>query len=176
MPSSDARPKRWLVLALALWAAAAHAQRAAQGFGVDRLYLAPPGAGWFVMDDLDIRGRLGGAMGISLGWARNPLVLQGAGGPFAVVSDQVSADMGAAVTYRRFRFSLGFALPFVVIGQSGKVGDVAYTAPAVDPGSLPDGIGDVRLGVDVRALGDVGGPFRLGAGAQLFVPSGRRSA
>jgi hypothetical protein len=173
MRSSDLALR--LLLALALWAPAAHAQRAAQGYGVDRLYVAPPGAGWFVMDDLDIRGRLGGAMGLSLGWARNPLVLQGSGGRFALVSDEVTADIGAAVSYRRFRFSLGFSLPFVVIGESGRVGDVAYTAPAVDPGSLPDGVGDVRLGVDVRALGEPGGPFRLGASAQLFLPSGRRA-
>ena len=35
----------------------------------------------------------------------------------------------------------------------------------------PDILTDVRIGFDARILGDPKGPFRLGAGAQLYVPS-----
>jgi hypothetical protein len=35
----------------------------------------------------------------------------------------------------------------------------------------PDILTDVRVGFDARILGDPKGPFRLGAGAQLYIPS-----
>jgi hypothetical protein len=42
----------------------------------------------------------------------------------------------------------------------------------VDLGTNPDTIADPRIGVDVRLFGEPAGPFRLGAGMQLFVPAG----
>ena len=42
----------------------------------------------------------------------------------------------------------------------------------VDFGSNPDTLSDVRIGVDARLLGAWDGPFRLGLGAQLWIPSG----
>jgi hypothetical protein len=54
-----------LALAAAAFAAArapaALAQQRAEGFAVERFYSAAPGGGWFVMDDLSLRGGLGGA-------------------------------------------------------------------------------------------------------------------
>ena len=50
------------------WSTTARAQQQAEGFGVERLYLSAPGGGWFVMDSLDMRGGLGGAMaGLTIG-------------------------------------------------------------------------------------------------------------
>src|SRR5579871_5668240 len=165
MPSSD---RKWaLCAALLLGSTSAHATQPAEGFAFERLYPSAPGAGWFVMDDLDIRAGLGGTMGLSLGYERNPLRIASGGNQVTVVSDQLAADFGGAITYDRFRFYLNLDMPFVIAGQSGTAGRYSFTAPSVNPSSLPDPLSDVRLGTDVLLLGQSGQPFRLGAGAQL---------
>src|ERR1700685_3919264 len=82
----------------------ADAQQQPSGFAVERLYQSAPGGGWFVMDDLDIGGRLGGAVSLTSGYARNPLVITGPDGKkLAVVSEEAFVDFGAAITHDRFR-------------------------------------------------------------------------
>jgi hypothetical protein len=44
---------------LTFWPSLAGAQQQTAGFALERLYQSAPGGGWFVMDDLDISGRLG---------------------------------------------------------------------------------------------------------------------
>jgi len=39
----------------------------------------------------------------------------------------------------------------------------------VNPGVDPDTLSDYRIGFDARILGQPGGRFRLGAGAQLII-------
>jgi hypothetical protein len=155
-------------------AATALAQQQAQGFGVERFYPSAPGAGWFVMDSLDMHGNLGGVMALTTGYARDPWRVRSSDGSqrLAVVSDDAFADFGFAVTYQRFRLYLNIDMPLAIEGQSGTVGGLSYTAPTVDPGSSPDALTDARIGFDARILGDERSPFRLGAGAQLFVPNG----
>ncbi len=174
MPSS-----RLLALALAgfvgtfAFDVSAHAQ--AKGFAVERLYPSAPGGGWVVMDDLDLHGRLGGDLQLTLGYAANPLRVTDGVHRLAVISDQAFADVGAALTWDRWRVYVNFAMPLAVYGQSGTVGNYSFGGPALDLGSDPDVISDVRLGADVRLLGRPGGPIRLGVGAQLFVPFGDRA-
>jgi hypothetical protein len=171
-----------VVLALATaWSAVSRAQQQPQGFGVERLYPSAPGGGWFVMDDVSMRGGLGGVMALSTGYARDPLRISSTDGAQRVnlVSDQAFADFGFAATYDRWRVYLNIAMPLLVQGEGGMVGAYAFTPPTVpgyaSPGltlsSGPDVLTDIRLGVDARILGDARGPFRLGAGAQVFVPS-----
>jgi hypothetical protein len=145
----------------------------APGFGVERLAPSAPGGGWLVMDQLDLPGPLGGAMSVTLGYARNPLRVGEARLP--VVSDQATVDIGAALSYWRIRVYLNFAAPLAIYGQSGDAGGYAFTGPSVNLGSNPDTIADVRFGADVRILGRTGGRFRLGAGAQLDIPTDRKS-
>jgi hypothetical protein len=163
-----------ILLAGVTWATAAGAQQKAQGFGVERFYPPAPGAGWFVMDSLDMHGNLGGVMALTMGYAHDPWRVRSADGSqhLAVVSDNAFADFGFAVTYERFRLYLNIDMPLAIQGQSGTIGGLSYTAPTVDPGSSPDTLSDARVGFDARIVGDEGSPFRLGAGAQLFVPNG----
>ena len=164
------------LLAVFAWASSAEAQQA-QGFAVDRLYLSAPGAGWVVMDALDMRGGLGGAAAMSVGYARAPLQVTSRDGAqrLTVVSKQASANFGFAVTYDRWRLYLDADMPFVISGTSGTVDGYQYVAPPVDIGTNPDTLSDPRIGFDARLVGDATSPFRLGAGAQLFVPNGNRS-
>jgi hypothetical protein len=50
-----------------------------------------------------------------------------------------------------------------------------FTAPSVSFGTTPDTVSDPSVGFDIRLLGEPGGLFRLGAGAQLIFPNGNRS-
>jgi hypothetical protein len=146
----------------------------AEGYGVERLYLSAPEGGWFVMDDLDLHGALGAAGEVTVGYARNSLRVTDGRTRLAVVSDQAFADFGMALTYDRWRFYLNFDAPLVGEGEGGTLGGFAFQHPPIDLGFDPDLLSDVRLGLDGRLWGAPGGPFRLGASAQLFVPSGNR--
>jgi hypothetical protein len=163
-------------VALAISAADARAQQQAQGFAVERFYPAAPGGGWLVMDDLSLQGGLGGAIELTSGYAYRPLLVATTDGSqrLAVVQDQAFADVGLALTYDRYRVYANFPGPLAVSGQSGIVGGYQFTAPAVDIGNNPDTFSDCRIGFDARIFGELGAPLRLGAGAQLLVPSGTR--
>jgi hypothetical protein len=162
---------------LSFWPLLAQAQQQAAGFAVERLYQSAPGAGWFVMDDLDISGRLGGAVSLTSGYARNPLVITGPDGKqkLAVVSEEAFVDFGAAITHDRLRAYINFPIPLLLSGTSGTLGQYQFTAPSVSLGTNPDSVFDPRIGFDIRLLGTPGSLLRLGAGAQLIFPSGNRS-
>jgi len=166
MPSSRA-PRGWALGALLL-AFGARAQTPVQGFAAERFYPSPAGAGWLVMDSLDMHGRLGGALSFSAWYARDPLRVGGT----AVVTDSAHGLIAGAVSWESWRFSFGFDFPLAVKGRSATIGGYAYPAPDLDLGSHPDTFADVRVGIDARLLGDAAGPFRLGLGAHLWIPSG----
>ena len=175
MPSSSWRCALASVALLLTASPRAQAQQQAQGFATERLYLSAPGAGWFVMDALDMRGGLGGSFSLTIGYARNVLHLSDGTQSIPIVSDQAAADFGAAITYDRWRLYLNFQMPLAIRGQGGTIGDHFFSGPSVDLGSSPDTLTDARIGVDMRILGAATSRFRLGAGAQLFVPNGNRS-
>lgn len=177
MPSSKAGRAAVLVtglLAAATVSSRAEAQQAAEGFAVERLYLSAPGAGWFVMDSLDMHGGLGGVMSLTAGYSRDPLRIADSSGKLGVVTDRAFADFGLAATYDRWRLSLNLDMPIVAQGQTGVVGNELFTGPSLTLGSNPDTLSDARVGLEVRVLGEPKGPARLGLGAQLFIPNGDR--
>jgi OOP family OmpA-OmpF porin len=184
MRSSEVRASLAIVSlgVLLAWTGRAEAQQQAQGFALDRLYLSAPEGGWFVMDTLDMHGGLGGAVSLTTEYARDPLRVRTSDGSqrLTVVSDEALADIGFAATYGRVRAYLNFDTPLTVAGNSGTVGAYQFTAPnsgqaftpsGVNLGTAPDAFADARVGFDVRLMGSAGSPLRLGAGAQLFVPS-----
>ena len=161
----------------------------AQGFAVERFYPSPAGAGWFVMDDLDMHGGLGGALALTTGYARNPLRLEDAVQQLSVVSSQAFVNFGLAATYDRWRVYLDLRMPLYIAGQSGTIGGAVYTSPRtmltsspptfsnrVTLASNPDTLSDPRVGVEGRLCGAPGGRFRLGLSAELIAPNGERSA
>jgi hypothetical protein len=174
MPNSS--QARLMSFALALTALPVSAQQAAQGFAVDRFYMSAPGAGWWIMDALDMGSGWGGSLSLSMDYARDPLRVSDGSGSLAVVSDEAVLDFGAAVTYRGWRLYGNVDAPVFLQGQSGVAAGESFTAPSVTIASNPDTVSDPRLGLDIRLLGDAAGPFRLGLSGQLFVPNGVRAA
>jgi hypothetical protein len=181
MPSSRGRSRAALAAAIVLVSGAtasrAEAQQQAQGFAVERLYPSAAGGGWFVMDSLDMHGGLGGAIELTTGYSYKPLrvATTNAAQRLAPVVDDAFADASVAVTYDRYRLYLDFPGPLLLSGQSGVVGSYLYSAPAADLGRNPDTLSDVRIGFDARLFGEPGAPLRLGAGGQLWIPSGDRA-
>jgi hypothetical protein len=153
----------------------ADAQQQAQGFAVERFYASAPGGGWFVMDDVNISGGLGGAISLTTGYSRNPFVVSDGAKRLILVANEAFVDVGVAVTYDRFRIYLDVPVPLVVAGNSGMVGPFPVNAPSLNVAQNPDTISDSRVGFDMRLLGKPGSSFRLGAGAQLIIPSGNRA-
>jgi hypothetical protein len=164
-----------IVLAASSFASRAKAQQQPQGFAVERFYPSAPGGGWFVMDDLHMHGGLGGVIALTSGYAMKPLRVTDGSQHLAVVSDRAFADFGFAVTYERWRLYLNMDAPLVTQGESGTVGVYQFAAPSLDLGTAPDTLTDARIGLDARVLGRASSSFRLGLGAQLFVPNGNRS-
>jgi hypothetical protein len=161
-----------IVLALVFLARVTAAQSEARGFAAERLYLSAPGGAWLVMDDLSMHGRLGGALALTTGYAKNPVRVGSAELP--VVSDQLSTNFGFAANTGRFRLSLNLDAPISTQGESGTVGDYHFTGPTLKLSNSPDSFADARLGMDVRVLGEFDSPLRLGLGAQLLFATGKR--
>jgi hypothetical protein len=190
MSSSDRRLQLGLAVLVCLTAPGARALgQEAEGFAVERFYPSPAGAGWFVMDDLDMHGSLGGALALTTGYARNPLRLDDGIQQLAVVSSQAFINFGLAATYDRWRIYLDLRVPLYIAGQSGTIGGAVYTSPRtmltaspltfsdrVTLASNPDTLSDPRVGVEGRLFGAAGGRFRLGLSAELIAPNGERSA
>ena len=179
MGNSDSRLIAAFFAAL-VWSASllyADAQQQPQGFAVERFYPAPPASGWFVMDDLNMSGGLGGAVTLTGGYSRNPLDIASpdGGAHLAVVSDAGFVNVGVAGTYHRYRMYFDFPMPLALSGTSGALGPYQLSAPVVSPGTSPDNITDPRVGFDMRILGEPGSSLRLGVGAQLIFPSGERA-
>ena len=160
---------------LSMLAAHAEAQQQPSGFAVERLYQSAPGGGWFVMDDLNISGGLGGAISFSSGYAHNPVVISDGKDHLSLVTQQAFIDIGGAVTYKRFRGYLNLPTPILSTGTNGTLGPYQFTAPSVTLGTTPDTLSDSRIGFDVRLFGEPRSLLRLGAGAQLIIPSGERA-
>jgi hypothetical protein len=155
----------------------ADGQQQPSGFAVERLYQSAPGGGWFVMDDLNIGGGPARALSISSGYAHNPLVVTSTDGKqrLGLITQQAFVDIGGAITYNRFRGYFNLPTPILGTGASGTLGPYQFTAPSVSLGTTPDTLSDSRLGFDVRLFGETGSLLRLGAGAQLIIPSGNRA-
>jgi hypothetical protein len=166
-----------LLIVILVAASSAFGQQVVQGFAVERFYPAAPGSSWFVMDDLNISGGLGGAISGIVGYARKPLDLTSLDGTqhLTLVSNEAFFNVGFSVTYDRYRVYMNFPAPFVVTGNSGTLGNYQFNAPTLSGGTNPDTIADPRLGFDVRLMGKPGEKFRLGAGAQIIFPSGDRT-
>ncbi len=119
------------------------------GFAVDRFEPSGGGSDWFSLESLDFRGRVRPAFGLILDGAWKPLVVfDQNGNPVAtMLRDQIVGHADAAVVLKD-RLRLDVNLP-VVLHQQGMaliLNDQTYAAPA------QRGLGDVRLGADLRLL------------------------
>jgi len=141
------------------------------GFALDRFEPSERGSEWFAQDTLDLRGNLRPAVGVVGDYGYKPLVAYAADGSerVAIVKHQLFTHVGASlVLLDRIRFGLNVPIAVFQDGTQATVNGETY-APA-DKTTL----GDVRVGGDVRLLGQYGEVFTLALGAQVFLPTGDR--
>lgn len=140
-------------------------------YAVDRFEPAERGSEWLANESLDLRGHLRPSVGFVLSYAHRSVVVPGLGPEpaYAPVESLAYAHLGASVViFERARVAMN--LPFQVYAG----GDVR-PSPSIPAPSRDDGVGDLRLGADVRVFGDPRGAVGGALGAQLWMPTGQRS-
>ncbi|MDH5673232.1 MAG: OmpA family protein [Myxococcales bacterium] len=170
--TSTRRALFWLA-AVAAVAMPVGARAQGEGFAIDRYSPAEAGSDWFAAESLDLRGQLRPAASLTLDWGHKPLVLYDANGDelAAVIEDQVFVHLGAALNlWERVRLGLSLPLQLSGGGESGNVGGTTIDATG---GAHA---GDLRAGLDLRLVGEYGGPATLALGVQAFFPTGSREA
>ena len=149
--------------------AVARAQSVSRGFALDRFLPSAAGSDWFAGDSLRIEGKLRPVFGLSAAYDVDPLVLYNADGSRRAtpVKGQFFLRAGGSLSvWERYRISVDLPIsPY----QSGESAVFNGTTIA---GSQSGGVGDLSLALDARILGRYGQPFTLGAGVQLFLPTG----
>jgi OOP family OmpA-OmpF porin len=144
---------------------------AAQGFALDRFEPAERGSEWFVQDTLDIRGEARPALGLILDYGYRPYVLVNPDGSenTSISTDQLFLHVGGSIVFlSRVRF--GVSLPVLVTQGGSETGGVVNGQRIA--GATGGGIGDLRLGADLRLSGRYGDPFTLAVGARVWLPTG----
>jgi outer membrane protein OmpA-like peptidoglycan-associated protein len=143
------------------------------GFDVNRLDPSERGSDWFANESLDLRGHVRPAVGLLGDYGYKPLVVYNADGSerAAIVKHQLYAHLGAGlILFDRLRLDAN--LP-IALFQDGEATTLSGTALASTNKTT---IGDLRLGGDVRLVGQYGEVFTLAAGLQARLPTGSRSA
>ena len=140
-------------------AGTAFAQPVATGLALDRFDPAERGSEWFVLDTLDLRGRVRPAIGADFDWGHKPLVLYDANDHVVGIGGRAirSSFTSARRSCSGIDFASGstFRSPIVQSGDGATLAGVTYPAP-----TSPE-VGDLRLGADVRLVGRVpGAPSR----------------
>ncbi len=154
-----------------MMAGSASAQTPAEGFSVNRFSPAERGSDWFANDSLDLRGHLRPAIGLLGDYALKPLIIYDMEGDerIRLIENQLFIHAGAALTLKdRVRVAVNLPLMVRQNGTSGMLNGFTYTAPE------GFAVGDVRLGADVRLLGQYTDVFTLAVGAQVLLPTGSR--
>ena len=162
-----------LVLPLLLLLVPAEARAQSQGFSLNRYSPAEAGSDWFAADSLDLRGHARPSLLFLGDYAYKPLVLYDEAGEEqqAIVKDQLYIYVGGALNlFDRLRLAVN--MPFVA---SSNGTSVVVDGETFD-GTQTSAIGDLRLGADIRLVGQFDSPFTLALGAQLFLPTGDPAA
>ena len=162
--------------AVSLLAAATGSQARAQsvqGFADNRFEPAGAGSEWRTLESLRFDGHLRPALALVQNWAWKPLVAYDPQGSEtgALIRQQLISHLDAAVMlWDRARFDLSLPL---ALGQTGSATDIdglTYAAPQAT------GVGDLRVGGDVRVFRLAAGAIRGAVGLQLFLPTGQTQA
>jgi OmpA-OmpF porin, OOP family len=167
------RPSRsWLTIATLLAASPAAAQVGTGGFAVDRFDPSERGSDWFTAESLDLRGSGRFAAGAVFDWAHRPLVVYENGEAVdALIANQLLVHPGLSVVlWERMRLAVNLPIALYQNGSAAVVGGRVLGS------ENKTALGDLRLGTDVRLLGNYRGPLELAGGAQLYVPTGDRGS
>ncbi|MDB4939070.1 MAG: outer membrane protein, partial [Labilithrix sp.] len=136
---------------------------------VDRFEPSARGSEWLANESLDLRGHLRPSLGYVLSYSHRVVVVGPANGlpERAPVKELALLHVGGSVVlFDRLRLALD--LPFQV--YAGGQSSTFVPAPPAE-----SGVGDLRLGADVRLLGQYRGALTAAIGVQAFAPTGEKA-
>lgn len=161
------------LLALSIPARSAEAQPL-DGFALDRFEPTPVGDRFFGVPGAEVAGHGRLYVGLLADYAYRPLVLYRNDGDDrvgSVVSDQVYLHAGFTVAlFDRLQISLNAPFALATSGDSPESGGQQFQSPS---GAA---LGDLRLGLRLRIIGDARGPAQVAIGGYLFTPTGEQDA
>lgn len=156
-------PSGAFVVALAVASSHTALAHADPRYDVDRFSASERGSEWFANESLDLRGRLRPSLGYVVVLSHRVVVV----GDRAPVRDLTYLHAGGSLVLAD-RLRLAFDLPFQVYAGG-------ETAGAVPAPPKEGGIGDLRLGADVRLFGEHGQVITGAVGIQAWAPTGQRT-
>jgi outer membrane protein OmpA-like peptidoglycan-associated protein len=128
----------------------------------DLLEPSERGSDWLANESLDLRGHLRPSIGYVLSEAHR------SGAP---LEDLAFLHVGGSVVVAdRLRLSVNLPFQIYAGGKTATVDGVELTAPPKE-----SGVGDLRLGVDLRLFGQHRSAVTGALGLQLWAPTGQRS-
>lgn len=163
------------VLTLITLASSESKAQVREGFALNRFDPSERGSEWFALETLDLRGHARPALGLVLDWAHRPLAIYDANGDSQtkIVSEQVYLHAGGSIVLWE-RLRLGVNVPIAIMND-GTTGVLNTTPPQTFNAPQGAGIGDIRLGGDVRLLGVYGDPITVAIGGHFYLPTGSRA-
>jgi hypothetical protein len=160
----------FVVLPLALVASAApEASAQTNGYAVNRFEPSETGSDWFANESLDLRGNGRFAFGVLNDYTTNQIVYRNYDGSTqsALVGKQEFLHLGGSlVLANRLRIGVSVPLALYQNGQTSTYGTTTLTPPS------KAAIGDIRVGADVRLLGEYRDPITVAIGVQVHLPTG----
>jgi OOP family OmpA-OmpF porin len=144
------------------------------GFSLNRFEPSGGGSDWFSLESIDFRGNGRPSLGVIGDFAYKPLVLYNRNNEEVETLIEQQLFLHAGFSVNLFdRLRVGASLP-IVLTQKGNdggttTGNLLYSAPK------DAGVGDLRLGVDLRLFGSHRGFIRAAIGGYVFFPTGDRS-
>jgi outer membrane protein OmpA-like peptidoglycan-associated protein len=151
----------------------AFAQTFNKGFALDRFDPANRGSDWFGIESLSFSNSRSPALGLTLDYAHQPLVLRTSKGEQVhdIVGDQLFLHLGAAFTVAD-DLNLGINLPIALVNDGNDPIVVNGASYALNRGAT---LGDLRLGAQYRLFGGERDAVRGAFGVNLHLPTGSRS-
>lgn len=137
-------------------------------FAADRFEPSERGSEWFANESLNLAGAMPFRAGVVSSYGERLFVARDADGKSIASplrNDEV-LHVGASATPLSF-LRLGVNLPLHLL-TSGRSA-LGFRSPDQE-----QGVGDLRVGADVRVYGQDRGPLRLAMGAQLWAPTGEQ--
>jgi outer membrane protein OmpA-like peptidoglycan-associated protein len=151
---------------------AATAQEA-QGFAVSRFEPSERGSEWFANESLDLRGTPRVMLGAVGDYSYRSLSIYAPDGTTrqSPVRNLFFAHLGGSFVFGdRYRLAVNMPLQVFADGHGGRIGTAYYPSPPNE-----QGIGDLRLGADVRVFGRQGEVITGAVGLQVWLPTGDRA-
>jgi OOP family OmpA-OmpF porin len=169
---TKARTKRLLASCALVAATAVAGNSFAQGFSLDRFQPSPAGDRFFGVQGGDPGGELSPRFLLLGDYAYKPLVLYKNGGNDevgTVVSSRLLLHLGGALSlWNRLWVSASMPLALLTDGQNQTVGGLQVSSPS---GAAA---GDLRFGLRLRLVGEIGSLATLALGAYVYVPTGNK--